>query len=120
MADRRKEVKQEINITILMAQVLYDIGKVTEEGDNKTLPELLIENYDEEQVWAGLQLQNTNRLAEWNKKLARLDLSGSYLLVGSKGEFDNSTTTTEARETEEQDLQAEEADPSGKFNVERV
>ncbi len=56
----------------LLQQVLYDVGKITEDastGDkvnnNSTLPELIIQGFDEEQVWTGIQLQNKNKLEKW-------------------------------------------------------
>jgi len=65
----------------LLSKVLYDVGKITEDastGDkvnnNSTLPELIIQGFDEEQVWTGIQLQNKNKLEKWRRRIEKTDL----------------------------------------------
>lgn len=62
----------------ILLKVLYDGAKLsTSESDSfqasvKTLPELVIEDFDEEQVWAGVELQNNYVFDECQEKLSRL------------------------------------------------
>ena len=61
--------------TKILAKVLYDAAKMLEDGKHKnvTLPELIIENFDEEQVWAGVELQNAAFEKDWQHKLEQLE-----------------------------------------------
>ena len=61
--------------TKILAKVLYDAAKLLEDGKfkNITLPELIIEDFDEEQVWAGVELQNRAWENEFRHKLDKLE-----------------------------------------------
>ena len=61
--------------TKVLAKVLYDASKLYENGKfrNVTLPELLIDSFDEEQVWAGVELQNTAWEDEFRFKLEKFE-----------------------------------------------
>jgi hypothetical protein len=50
----------------------------------QTLTDLIIEGFDEEQVWAGVELQNGSQLARWadRRPLAASLEEGSLLLGG--------------------------------------
>ena len=63
------------NKTKILAKVLYDAAKLLEDGKyrNVTLPELIIDNFDEEQVWAGVELQNTAWESDFRDKLEKLE-----------------------------------------------
>ena len=57
---------------IFFCKVLYDVGKMTElydqvGGEGSTLSELVIDEFDEEQVWAGIELQNQSSLSKWRQ-----------------------------------------------------
>ena len=91
------------------SKVLYDVGKLSEDSDAKTLPELLINNFDEEQVWAGLQLQNSERISEWKRKLSRLNLEDSNILLASKWD------SSQPPEAEDEDDQPQEDELSGRY-----
>ena len=65
--------------TKILAKVLYDAAKILEDGKFKsvTLPELIIENFDEEQVWAGVELQNAAFEADYLDRVRKLELQPS-------------------------------------------
>jgi len=81
---REDEIFEDIK---LLSKVLYDVGKITEGGgkdDTNTLPELIINQFDEEQVWAGIELHNQNKLEKWKRKINKADFdenSSIYLKV---------------------------------------
>jgi len=72
----------------LFTKVLYDISKLVETSSSKsTLPELIIENFDPEQVWAGVELQNNDKIASLEAKFSSIkinELSSHPLLVGKQ------------------------------------
>jgi len=72
----------------LFTKVLYDISKLVETSSSKsTLPELIIENFDPEQVWAGVELQNKDKLTSLESKFSSIkinELSSHPLLVGKQ------------------------------------
>ena len=60
----------------LFTKVLYDISKLVETSSSRsTLPELIIENFDPEQVWAGVELQNKDKLSHGSPQYQRLIMS---------------------------------------------
>ena len=77
----------------ILLKVFYDGVKLatsisdTPEASQKTLSELIIEDFDEEQVWAGIELQNKFVLDECREKLEQLqnlsDLSSNTNGVSS-------------------------------------
>ena len=76
-----------VESTKLLTKVLYDVTKLTEgEACPKTLPELIIEEFDCEQVWAGVELQNQQRLGRLETKFAAIDLArlGRLYFAGGK------------------------------------
>ena len=70
----------------LFTKVLYDVTKFLETSPSKnTLPELIIDNFDPEQVWAGVELLNTVKLSHLEAKFSSLNLSKikqQSLLIG--------------------------------------
>ena len=70
----------------LFTKVLYDISKLVESTSSKsTLPELIIKNFDPEQVWAGVELQNREKLSIFESRLSSIkinELSSHPLLIG--------------------------------------
>jgi hypothetical protein len=48
----------------------------------QTLTDLIIDGFDEEQVWAGVELQNNSRLPQWRASLASCNLQNCSLLLG--------------------------------------
>jgi U3 small nucleolar RNA-associated protein MPP10 len=60
----------------LLTKVVYDVSKLIEaEPCSKTLPELIIDGFDCEQVWAGVEMQNQQRFAAFQTAFARLELA---------------------------------------------
>jgi len=74
----------------LLSKVLYDVGKITESTGKETtntLPELIINKFDQEQVWAGIELQNQNKLEKWKRKVNKIDVDKNcslYIKMDSK------------------------------------
>jgi hypothetical protein len=100
--------------TKILAKVLYDAAKLLEDGKfkNITLPELIIEDFDEEQVWAGVELQNQAWEKEFRNKLDKLEtisvrhpdsfnlLRGDIPKFGSKSAQGNGDTEYDNEEDE--------------------
>ncbi len=56
-----------------LVKVLYDATKSVEgQIDRNTLPELIIDNFDEEQVWAAIELQNKSHGDYFPNKISQL------------------------------------------------
>jgi len=72
--------------TKLLAKVVYDVTKLIEVDTNKlTMPELIIDNFDSEQVWAGVQMQNQQKFDKFETKFLLVnpaELSQFSLLLG--------------------------------------
>ena len=72
--------------TKLLAKVVYDVTKLIEVDTNKlTMPELIIDNFDSEQVWAGVQMQNQQKFDKFETKFMLVnptELSQFSLLLG--------------------------------------
>jgi len=72
--------------TKLCSKVIYDVTKLIEvKGNRSTLPELIIDNFDSEQVWAGIELQNKHKINEFESKFSSVsvsDLTKFSLLLG--------------------------------------
>ena len=62
--------------TKLFSKVLYDVTKLIEQEPSRaTLPELIIEDFDPEQVWAGVEIQNQQKFSKLQSKFSSLNLS---------------------------------------------
>jgi len=72
--------------TKLLTKIVYDVAKLVEVEANKhTMPELIIDNFDCEQVWAGVQMQNQHKFEKFETKFMLVnptELSQFSLLVG--------------------------------------
>ena len=57
------EKRDDFQKSKILLKVLYDGAKMATsesvQASLKTLPELIIDDFDEEQVWAGVELQNS-------------------------------------------------------------
>jgi len=111
----------------LLSKVLYDVGKITEESSQQeadTLPELIIQGFDEEQVWAGIQLQNQDKIEKWRQRIGKTKLKEDCnLFLGDEKKliFDDEIPVEEMAQVEaesdneedpeqDDDLDAEEND----------
>ena len=98
--------------TKLLTKVVYDVSKLLEtEPCSKTLPELITDGFDSEQVWAGVELQNQARLPRFEAMFGALDLdilAKFPLLLGDKSREKESVQQTEVAQEEEEDEEAEE------------
>eukprot|EP00096_Caligus_rogercresseyi_P002737 TRINITY_DN15004_c0_g1_i1.p1 TRINITY_DN15004_c0_g1~~TRINITY_DN15004_c0_g1_i1.p1 ORF type:complete len:725 (-),score=259.32 TRINITY_DN15004_c0_g1_i1:64-2238(-) len=70
-------------------KALYDGVKIFEREfekseDSATLDSLIVDEFDEEQIWAGIQLQNGSRLQRWVKEIEGIKLG---LQLGKKSDF---------------------------------
>ena len=98
----------------VLLKVFYDGVKLatayteTAEASLKTLPELIIEDFDEEQVWAGIELQNKFVLENCRTKLDRLNSLPNFLLDPS--EFSAPADADETLDVEPDFDQAENQD----------
>ena len=65
--------------TKLLAKVVYDVTKLIEVDTNKlTMPELIIDNFDSEYVWAGVQMQNQEKFDKFEIYYFCLHHGSSY------------------------------------------
>lgn len=103
----------------LLSKVLYDVGKITEETSQSqidTLPELVIQGFDEEQVWAGIQLQNHDKIENWRRRIGKTKLKEDCnLFLGDEKKLifadeipDEEMAQDEAESDEEEDPEKDE------------
>jgi len=97
--------------TKLLTKVVYDVTKLIEVDHSRlTMPELIIDNFDCEQVWAGVQMQNQQKFDKFDTKFKLvnpLDLAQFSLLLG-KPKKNDATEEEFAEDTEtvlEEDIQ---------------
>ena len=87
----------------ILLKVLYDGAKMATENceilSTNTLPELIIEDFDEEQVWAGVELQNKVVIDDCQAKIAQL-LSGK---MAKKPEISRENDSSFMEQDEESD-----------------
>jgi len=79
--------------TKLLTKVVYDVAKLIEVDTCRlTMPELIIENFDCEQVWAGVEMQNQQKLGKLETKFMLVnptELTKFSLLLGKSKEKEN-------------------------------
>merc|ERR1719228_2680749 len=72
--------------TKLLTKIVYDVSELVEvESSKLTMPELIIDNFDCEQVWAGVQMQNQQKVNKFETKFMLVnptELSKYSLLLG--------------------------------------
>jgi len=95
--------------TKLLTKIVYDVAKLVEVETNKhTMPELIIDNFDCEQVWAGVQMQNRHKFEKFETKFMLInptELSQFSLLVGKPTK--NVANVEEGFEDENENLEDE-------------
>ncbi|KAL7405793.1 hypothetical protein ABVT39_007270 [Epinephelus coioides] len=87
-----------------LTKTLYDLHKAEEPADYKGSPlaQLLVENFDEEQIWQELELQN-NAILKHLKNAADEALSDETLTLLAEEEEDVETDDEEEEEVEEEE-----------------
>ncbi|XP_054467526.1 U3 small nucleolar ribonucleoprotein protein MPP10 [Anoplopoma fimbria] len=87
-----------------LTKILYDLHKAEEPADYKGSPlaQLLVENFDEEQIWQELELQN-NAVMKHFKNAADEALSDETLTVLVEEDEENSAEVDENVDDEEED-----------------
>ena len=98
--------------TKVYTKVLYDVTKLLELKSSKlTLPELIIDNFDSEQVWAGVELQNQEIFSKLESKLNSLsvnDFSEQSLLIGKPKVKKNREVDSKVPDVEDDVIDSEE------------
>lgn len=90
-----------------LTKTLYDLHKAEEPGHYKGSPlsELVVENFDEEQIWQELELQNNAVLKHFNSAIERA-LLDETLTLGI--EHEEETSNEEEGEMDDENLEEEE------------
>ena len=93
--------------TKLFSKVLYDVTKLIElEPSKATLPELIIQDFDPEQVWAGVEIQNQQKFSKLQSKFSSLNLSdiqSHSLLYGKPPVTSDRDVMTQHEDQEEEE-----------------
>ncbi|KAF4526788.1 hypothetical protein B566_EDAN015584 [Ephemera danica] len=92
----------------------YDFAKSVEEIKPKeALPELIVDNFDDEQVWQQLELQNTEKLILFVPQVAKLIAKKNKLLFPIKSDS-LETSEVDAQENQDESDAEQEEQPSPK------
>ena len=93
--------------TKLFSKVLYDVTKLIElEPSKATLPELIIQDFDPEQVWVGVEIQNQQKFSKLQSKFSTLNLSdiqSHSLLYGKPTVTSDRDVMTQHEDQEEEE-----------------
>lgn len=93
-----------------LAKTLYDLAKSQETADCKGSPlaQLLVDDFDEEQIWQEVELQNTAVLTHFGRKVHKAAQDDTLTLIEEEEEEED--VAEEAMEEEEEDGEEEEED----------
>ncbi|NXO12954.1 MPP10 protein, partial [Oriolus oriolus] len=90
-----------------MTKTLYDLNKGTNILRGGPLKELMIENFDEEQIWQQLELQNNAVLDFFKKSIARDAEDEDLCLLSDQEEDGSDVETSSDKELEDTIMEAE-------------
>ncbi|XP_031978581.1 U3 small nucleolar ribonucleoprotein protein MPP10 isoform X1 [Corvus moneduloides] len=90
-----------------MTKTLYDLNKGTHIVRGGPLKELVIENFDEEQIWQQLELQNNAVLDFFKKSIARDAEDEDLCLLSDQEEDGSDVETSSDKELEDTIMEAE-------------
>lgn len=90
-----------------MTKTLYDLNKGTNIVRGGPLKELVIENFDEEQIWQQLELQNNAVLDFFKKSIARDAKDEDLCLLSDQEEDGSDAETSSDKELEDTIMEAE-------------
>ena len=96
-----------------LAKILYDLNKTNESADCKGSPlvELVVDRFDEEQIWQELELQNTIVLTQFEKKIHKAAEEDMLTLIEEIEEgAEDRKEDAAAEELEDGDGEEEEAE----------
>ncbi|NXA62074.1 MPP10 protein, partial [Mohoua ochrocephala] len=90
-----------------MTKTLYDLNKGSNIVRGGPLKELVIENFDEEQIWQQLELQNNAVLDFFKKSIARDAEDEDLCLLSDQEEDGSDAETSSEKELEDAKMEAE-------------
>ncbi|XP_041274235.1 U3 small nucleolar ribonucleoprotein protein MPP10 [Onychostruthus taczanowskii] len=90
-----------------MTKTLYDLNKGSDVVRGGPLKELVIENFDEEQIWQQLELQNNAVLNFFKKSIARDAEDEDLCLLSDQEEDGSDAETSSDKELEDNIMEAE-------------
>lgn len=90
-----------------MTKTLYDLNKGSNIVRGDALKELVIENFDEEQIWQQLELQNNAVLDFFKKSIARDAEDEDLCLLSDQEEGGSDAETSSDEELEDNIMEAE-------------
>lgn len=89
-----------------LTKTLYDLHKAEEPGHYKGSPlaELVVGNFDEEQIWQELELQNNAVLRHFNSAIEGALLDEALTLLEDEEEISNEDTMDDEEEVDDEDI----------------
>uniref|UniRef100_A0A8D3CNN8 U3 small nucleolar ribonucleoprotein protein MPP10 n=1 Tax=Scophthalmus maximus TaxID=52904 RepID=A0A8D3CNN8_SCOMX len=95
-----------------LTKTLYDLHKAQEPADCKSSPltQLVVENFDEEQIWQELELQNNVVLKHFKSAIVEA-LSDETLTVLAEEDGDDPQVETDDENVDEEEEEEEEEEP---------
>ena len=95
-----------------LAKILYDLNKTNESADCKGSPlvELVVDSFDEEQIWQELELQNTIVLTHFELKIHKAAEDDKLTLIEEIEGAGDRKEDAEAEKLEDDDGEEEEAE----------
>ena len=83
---------------------LYDVSKVSEGNvENEALPELIVDNFDDEQIWQELELQNDPLVQQLVSKISKVSVHKDFSLIVNARRRKKETVESESTSDENKD-----------------